>query len=402
MKNIKYIYLSLIVLVLSISFSCREEIPLETEAFESVLVVESTITNELKIQEVNLSRTYYLEATEQVLEDNANVYIEDNLQNVITFTQNADGIYVSNVEFQAEPARDYILHITTESGENYQSNATMLTPVAEISNLYPEVVNNETITIFLDADGTENNTQYYRYFWEETYKIIAPFYTEYDANIIDFEEINGDILYNIELTPREQEERICFTTNASVDIIQASSSELDSNIISRFPIISMDKNTSKLLERYSIIVTQITQNLESYSYYNTIKELGDTSSILSSNQPGYIQSNVYSVSNTKEKVLGFFDVASITKKRIYFDYVDLDLNQPGYFYECPVLAFDYLDNSTSADPTDLNERVELYQFLEFRNYKFVDKEGLTYSIVKPQCGDCTAFSSNIQPDFWID
>ncbi|WP_055436682.1 DUF4249 domain-containing protein [Lacinutrix algicola] len=413
MKSNKSIYRYFILFGLIISFSCREEIALETNVFESTIVVEATITNELKIQEINISKTYFLESAEQVLENNATVYIEDNLQNVFTFTQNTEGVYISNTEFKAEPDRDYILHITTANGKNYQSITTTLTPEAQITNMYPEVVDNETVTVFIDVDGTENNTKYYRYHWEETYKIIAPNHSEFDATIegltIDTsnnnngEVIASSISYGIAITPREQEERKCYSSNKSTGITQASSSELDSNLISRLPIRVIPVNSAELINRYSIIVTQVTQNLESYSYYKTIKELGDTSSILSSSQPGYIQGNINSTTDSSEKVLGFFNVASIAKKRIYFNYFDLGLEYPDYFYDCEEITYNYLDDSVNpAIPGDVNERYELYQLLEFGNYKFVAKNGTFYTITKPECGDCTSFSSNVQPDFWID
>ena len=399
MKKSNYILIALIS-ILILNLSCREEIALETEAFESVLVVEATITNELKQHEIFLSRTYFLESTEQILENNATVYIEDNAQNIFNFTQNQDGIYVSDIEFQAVPEITYILHVTTSNGKIYQSNNTTLTPQANIVNLYAELVNGEDVTVFLDVDGTENNAQYFRYQWEETYKIIAPNHSNFDATVDNYEVDNGNVTYDVDITLREQEEKICFSSKKSTDIIQASSSQLESNIISRFPVRVLDKNNPKLITRYSILVTQITQNLESYSYYKTINELGNAASILSSNQPGYIQSNISSLSNTNEKVLGFFNVASITSERIYFNYFDFNVSEPDYFYDCPILELNYDDN-TSED-NDTNERIKLYQLLELANYKHVNGFGPVYYITRPECGDCTSFSSNIQPDFWID
>lgn len=399
MKKNNYILITLISFLL-LNFSCREEIALETEDFESVLVVEATITNELKLQEVHLSRTYLLEELEQSLENNATVYIENNLQNIITFTQNTDGVYVSDVEFQAEPNINYTLHVLTSEGKNYQSNTTTLTPEANIENIYAELENGEDVTVFVDVEGTANNVQYFRYEWEETYKIIAPNHSNFDATIVNYEISNGNVTYDVNITPREQEEKTCYGSKKSTNIIQASSSQLESNTISRFPIRVLDKNNPKFITRYSILVTQITQNLESYSYYKIINTLGNTASILSSNQPGYIQSNIISLTNTNEKVLGFFNVASITRERIYFNYLDFGVGEPNYFYDCPILELNYDDN-TSED-NDTNERIKLYQLLTLANYKYVTSYGPVYYITRPECGDCTSFASNIQPDFWID
>jgi len=400
MKKNNYILVTLISCIL-FALNCREEIELETETFESVLVVEATITNELKQQEVKVSRTFLLEQdSEQILENNAEVRVTDNTGNSFNFSQNAEGVYLSESAFQAQPELIYTLHVTTVNGENYKSNTTTLTPQASISNLYAELVNGEDITVFIDVNGIENNAQYFRYQWEETYKIIAPNHSNFDVTIINYDVSNGNTTYNVNITPREQEEKICYSTKKSTDIIQASSSQLQSNIIRRLPIRVLNKNNPKLITRYSLLITQITQNIESYSYYKTINELGNTASILSSNQPGSIQSNINALNNANEKVLGFFNVASVTSERIYFNYFDFGVSEPDYFYECPILELSYDDN-TSEDG-DTNERIKLYQLLELANYKQVNGFGPKYYITRPECGDCTSFSSNIQPDFWID
>ena len=208
MNGLKLTYRYLLIITLLITISCREEIELETATFESVLVVEATITNELKHQEIKISRTSVLEETDQIIENNATVFIEDNNQNIITFTQNLDGVYVSDNEFQADTQHNYTLHITTTNGKNYQSNTTTLTPESTISNMHAELVNGEDVTVFIDTNGTENNTQYYRYLWDETYKIVAPNHSNLDATVTNFEEFNGQVTYDVDLTIREQEEKI--------------------------------------------------------------------------------------------------------------------------------------------------------------------------------------------------
>ena len=119
-------------------FNCTEEIALKTEGFEDALVVEATLTNELKHQEVKLSRTYLIEGDTQVLENGANVSIINSLGNTYGFSQNGDGIYVSDTAFEAIPNTNYTLYITTSSGRQYKSTETQLTPLSNIDELYAE------------------------------------------------------------------------------------------------------------------------------------------------------------------------------------------------------------------------------------------------------------------------
>ncbi len=386
---------------------CREPFEPESIEFLDALVVESTITNELKHQEVKLSRTYSLESNEPIIENNATVTIQDSNNTVYTFSQNQEGVYISDAEFQAQDGLVYQLFIVTQGGKEYQSSEVALTPVSEISNLYAELITKDTgeqgISVFVDIDNTSGEAKYFKYNYEETYKIVAPNHVNFDLEIANLVQDHTGLRYDIIITEREQEERVCYTTKKSVGVIQTSTNELENNYISRFEVIFIPIDDSRLLERYSILVEQYVQSLEAYTYYNTIDELGGLGSVLSQTQPGYVLGNIQPISESSEKVIGYFEAATISEDRIYFDYTDFDMPQPGYFYECEIWTLDYSDN-TALDG-DLNERNFLYQLVTVDNWKLaiaVDNSSTIYDVVNPECGDCTSISSNIRPDFWED
>ena len=113
MKEIKK-FISFII-VLSV-VCCTEPIELKTELFQDVLVVESNLTNELSFQKVKVSRSFLLEDSTPVIEKNAQVWIEDSVQNTYSFTETENGIYVSDVEFKAATGIGYKLFIKTIEG----------------------------------------------------------------------------------------------------------------------------------------------------------------------------------------------------------------------------------------------------------------------------------------------
>lgn len=404
-----------------ICFNCTDEIPLETQNFEDVLVVEATLTNEFKFQEIKLSRTYLIQANTPILEDNANVSIKDDLGNNYLFTQNNEGLYVSDMKFEALPNTNYSLNITTSNGKQYKSIETQLSPLSQIDNLYP-VFKDNTIKILINSNNETTDAQYFRYEYEETHKIVVPYYSNKDAiltNIID----NGKE-FDIELILKTQDEKTCFTTNKSINIIQTSTNTLNNNIVSGFPIRIIDKNDSLLRERYSILVRQYVQSIEAYNFYKIINELSSSESILSESQPGYVIGNLSALNDNNEKVIGFFEVASVTSKRIYFNYLDVNIPRPPYPYDCehrlsmiipsnpyPLnlnenhLVLDYnLAGGLDIDNIPMpNNRGNLYSKLKDGDYyKYYGKVATTYTIVSPECGDCTSYSSNIQPAFWED
>ena len=74
---------------------CIEPFEAETESFESILVVEASLTDEVKFHEIELKRTYRFEENEASSETNAMVKIVDDLQKEYIFQQNSEGKYVS-------------------------------------------------------------------------------------------------------------------------------------------------------------------------------------------------------------------------------------------------------------------------------------------------------------------
>lgn len=70
----KIVYIVLFAILFSL-WACTEPYEIETVDYENVLVVESTITDELKPQIVKLSKTSTLENTEILFEDNASVEV---------------------------------------------------------------------------------------------------------------------------------------------------------------------------------------------------------------------------------------------------------------------------------------------------------------------------------------
>ncbi|TYC12012.1 DUF4249 domain-containing protein [Bizionia gelidisalsuginis] len=402
-----------LLLMLYLCFNCTDEIPLETESFEDILVVEATLTNALGYQEIKLSRTYLLEGSTQNPEANATVHIQDDMSNNYSFTPNDKGIYVSDVEFEALPDTNYVLFITTSNGEQYQSSEAKLTPTATIDNLYvQESPETDKIEVLVDSNNETSDAQYFRYEYEETFKIEVPYYSNYNAVITNIVGYAGQE-FDIELVLKEENEKTCYTTNRSKSILQTSTNRLENNIVEKFPIRTINKDNSLLRERYSIKVKQYVQSQEAYNFYKTVNDLISSESLLSESQPGFASGNLSAVNNPAEKVMGFFEVASVSSQRIYFNYEDLNIARPDYPYDCDLRLDATSLYSTNKNHLQLNynlagggqlpnQRLLLYTLLVDGDYYKYYSGDIVYYIVSPECGDCTAFSSNIKPDFWID
>ncbi|WP_431243865.1 DUF4249 family protein [Flavobacterium sp. P21] len=70
-----------------------------SSAYEDVIVIEATITNQNKTQEVKVTRAYKLDEKMPTFEANATVFVSDNLGNKYDFKQNTEN-YTSVAPFQ--------------------------------------------------------------------------------------------------------------------------------------------------------------------------------------------------------------------------------------------------------------------------------------------------------------
>jgi len=391
MGKIKNILFYFLLLTLA---SCTEPFPIETIEYEDILVVESTITNELKRQVVKLSRTIRLTDFGQAIEDNAIVKVEGSDGNVFDFSQDTEtGHYLSTIPFQAIPNVSYVLKVTTQNGQSYSSNEVIMPAVVAMDRVYPEsVVENgiEGVQVFVDTDNSNGAGQYFRYEYEETYKVRLPNPSGLTFEFFDVSDFTRT--YQIELKERRLDLE-CYSTEKSEGILQISTSNLGENRIFRYPVRFIPKSSAVIKERYSIQVKQYVQSQEAYTFYQILKDLGNVESLLSQGQPGFVTGNIVSGAGPEDKVLGFFEASSVSSQRIYFNYEDFGFELPPYFVECDVEVI-------TGRTQDLKRKLE---FEEFRIFFYEEIESRPiYHIARTECAECDSFSSHIKPDFWED
>jgi len=364
MKTI-YKQLFLFCIVLFVFQSCVEPFETGTENFEDILVVEATITNELKYQEILLSRTSRLEEENMFYELNAQVTVIDDAKNTYNFQEIDSGKYKSTIKFKAELNTSYTLKITTEKGKSYTSNSQQLSSIKGIDSLYAvKSINNfgkDGISILVDSYDPDGNSKYYRYEYVETYQVLAPY----------------AVL---------QKKRVCYKTVKTNIIKQKQTIALSEDRIKQLPIIFINESDYKTTYRYSILVKQYVQSQEAFSYYKTLNKFSGLKSVLSQVQKGVFLGNITADKDREEIVLGFFEVTSVSSKRIYFKHHDFfpDNPYPRYFRFCDLRALS-VESILSGDWV----------------YAGVNEAGNPL-MVETECGDCTSFASNVKPTFWID
>ena len=391
--------------LLMVVYSCVEEIDIIEEVnFEDALVIEANITDELKEQMIAMSRSYRFEDEGANPETNAKVSVSANEDKVYAFTESSSspGLYVSDEVFRAEPGVDYRLIVTTSQGDSYTTRPVQLPQASKIDRVYGsrEVnsIGTELLVIKVDSYDPTRSSNYYRYEYEETYKIIAPNWVNREFVILQ-DEYGNDLAFP-GFETRSLDELECYNTDISNSIIQTSTTELSEDRVSGFPVRNITTDNAILSHRYSILVRQYVQSLEAFSYYDLLNQLSASGNALTQIQPGFIESNIFSTTDRDEKVLGFFDVSSVTEERIFFNYEDFFPGEPlpPYFVSCRISA------PPIATPagTPLKDAIQAGLVKYFQDHQPPEQFSGPFDVVPTPCGDCTALGQTDPPEFWIE
>jgi hypothetical protein len=371
---------------------CTEPFSPDIPFSDSLLVVDATLTNELKNHEVFLSRSTQGD-DEPSVESNATVRIVDDNQQQYPFTETDPGTYVSDLMFDAEPNRSYRLLITTASGREYASSPVILPQTTEIADVYAERTTTDSglggMGIFVNSFDPTGNSIYYKYEYEETYKIIAPRWVPFGFAIINENPLVVDFF-------SRQGQRICFASEESNSLILTNTSGVGEDRVTGFNVRFINRDNYIISHRYSILVKQFVLSRESFEFYEKLQDFSGVESLFSDSQPGFIVGNIFPQDDGNDQVVGIFEVSSVSEKRVFFNYVDFFPNEdlPPFVEECP-------PGSTFApEPEELGRLVQA-NTISFSNFNENPSPGEGLYFVQPRvCGDCTALGSETIPSFW--
>lgn len=394
MKNYR-LYNIIILFILATAFnSCTETYPLITNRYEEALIVEATITNELKNQEVKITKTARFEDEEYLPETDAEVFITDDAGTKYDFNEDS-GKYISSIAFQIESGKKYQLHINTKDGKSFESAAetlTTVTPIQSVKAVVEEKDNISGVSISVNSFDPTSSSKYYRYDYEETYKVVAPKWRPTKA----VWNPNGFIDY----FPNSTDTRTCYGSKKNTGLLLATTNNLTEDRVAFLARFISDQDYI-ITTRYSILVRQYVESLNAYNYYNTLKKMSGSGSLLSPNQPGFLLGNLRSTKDQGDKISGYFDVCSVSSERIYFNYADLFPGKaaPPYYTDCK--EFCYADEPFNPDPCTHGGGPGDDLAAERIGYFSGAGGSFTFWVNTP-CSDCTSIASNVKPAFWTD
>lgn len=382
MKISKLIALSFIIALLH--YNCVKEFAPPSHDFENLLVIEAFLSDDDNNFEVKLSRTIPIDTSVFIPEIGARVtlYGEDGEQ--FQLYENESGIYETNGAVRPNVGSGYYLRIETPDGNVYESETIIMRDTPPIDDLYFEYkeVPSAGVSgaqILIDTHDPENNTWYYRWEWEETWKFRTP----YDSYLI-YEE--GEVKL------RGENINTCWKHGKSTSIEIASSTNLSEDRISMYPIRYVTTESDRLVTRYSINVKQYSLSEGSYNYWLELEKVTESLGTLFDPQPAIVKGNFRNVRNEKDVVLGYFDASTVKEKRIYITRSDLPAARyPNFFQSCE-------DSITSQG--NLLDMIKSGYTLIGEDMLENGFPGFSFSF--NYCIDCRLYGSNIKPEFWED
>ncbi|MDR3695546.1 DUF4249 domain-containing protein [Mucilaginibacter sp.] len=385
------------------SFSCKKLYnPPAIAAPGSYLVVEGVINNGPDSTIFKLSHTVNL-ASKITLSpvSGAVLTIESDQKAIYALTETGKGSYAIG-GLTLDNSRKYRLRIKTADDEYLSA----FVPVVNAPPVDTVGFNVESkgIQISVGTHDPLNNTQYYRWDYQETWV----FHSYYQSGYVS----NGDTV--AERVFPANEVYNCWGNDTSSTIILGSSAKLSQNIITNNPLTFVSSTSEKLGTKYSIIVREYALTADAYNFWQILKTNTEQLGSIFDAQPSQINGNIHSAKNPSEAVIGYVSAGTVTRKRIFITDQQLPGWVPAQPYPNCSLDSIYLQYKPPGATVAINQENVYFNYHYLANPKdalipvsaiiVIPPIGpeliVGHTGAQPECVDCTLRGTNKQPVFW--
>ena len=353
------------------------------------LVVEGVVNSGNDSTVISLSRTVKLsEDVRTQAVTNYTVAVEGEQGGNYVLQSQGNGKYEIG-PMHLDATKKYRLHITTPEGKEYASDYVEVrqTPPIDSIGFMPK---NNNLQLYVNTHNPTNNTRYYRWDYEETWKFHSKFQSDY---IVDAQ--------TKQMRPRRVDEAsyYCFTGDKSSTIVLGSSAKLAQDVIFQGPINTIPRDAEKIELRYSILLRQYALTKEGYQFWESLKKNTEQLGSIFDAQPTQLQGNIHSISNPTEPVIGYVSITNTQSKRIFIDNSQLPRDWLAkYPYDCVMPDSALFFNPKSG----LNEVEAMIIKGGGIPIRTISSEGgiAGYLYSSTQCADCRIRGRVQQPSFW--
>ncbi len=404
----------IVILLVSFSlYSCLEPYNATVgDDASSLLVVDGLISNNNIAHTIKLTRSVANIDHHVIPVTDALVIIEDDLGLTTVLSEIDSGRYETDTfNFQGIPGRTYTLYIKTKEGEEYRSTPCLMKPSSHIDSIFiipGKDLSTETdrqyngLGIYVSGGVNSDEIKYLRWAYKEDWKFSVPFYP-------DEIPIQGGGWEDYESN------RDCWKSAISKEVlIYSFNNQAGRNVIGKELYFVNSQESDRFINRYSTLVEQYSISKEEYEFWHKLEQSTTDVGSIFGEQPFSITGNIKNINNPNENVLGYFQVAGYTSKRIYIDYRQLyDLRMPisNSFSRCAVDSFLIAELNELAEEQGTPKFKNMYDIYEkfvlsgdygyelaSKIYEGIAVIGLGFST--PQCTDCSLSGEVEPPAFW--
>jgi Domain of unknown function (DUF4249) len=381
-------------LVLLVGCIDQYSLPIIVNDFQ-LLVVDGFMNSKGGSAQVRLSRSNSPSTADKPNpEDNAAVNIVSESGVAYHLAQSDSGMYTASGLTLDVNAR-HQLRVRTIDGEEFESDFVSInaTPPIDSVNWVPV---DDGVKIFVNTHDPSGKTRYFVWQYIETWQYHAAFLSQYKL---------------VGKTPifRSEEEQIdpCWRTIASTKFFLASSADFSQDAIRNYPIIFLEKGSSRLSVKYSILIKQRALSQQEFTYLDLLRKTTESQGGLFDPLPVRVIGNLRNLSDPKEPVLGFFSGGSIDEQRIFIDYNNLPKPLqvlplfPGCAYDTVCLVRPMVNQYNGGCQKDLQNLAVTDMILT----DILDTLGVRVGFTKtiPECADCRYQGGSLKkPSFWKD
>jgi hypothetical protein len=378
-----YLHSVLFMMTVVLAAGCLDSYPPpKGKGAAGTLVVEALIDPVNGTGSVTLTRSVPLASAETPkAETRADVTLEDENGSSFKLQETESGIYTTSSEALSVDKK-YRLNIRTSQNSIYQSDYIVSKRTPPIDTISYAVVK-DGLEIRVSAHDPTGNSQYYRWRYTETWEYFSSYSSQY---LIQSPGVVVDRPFNENI-------QHCWKTQSGLPTLLESTTRLNEDRVTNFPLLVIPGNSIKLSVKYSILVRQQALTEEAYNYWSTLQRITENLGGLYDPLPAELKGNISCITDPSESVIGFFSGGSIEEKRIFLNVRDL----PGGLlrYNSPVCQIDTIE---VADLRGTPTGTLLIGAIYNEEYTRV----IAYTTAEDRCIDCRTYGGGvlIKPDFW--
>lgn len=344
----------------------------EIDKYDKIVVIDGILTDDGLPPVVNLSYSYQVETHRSEAIKGATVFISSSDGNRYDLTETDDGTYTyTQSMFDVKVGMTFRL-IVEFDGNVYSSSIETVLPVAKLTEctMAPVLQGSEKgADIYVSSNGTAEESRYYSWGYEETWKFEVPLYT-----------------------PNALTRRICYAKNISKGILIGTTESYATNSFSGHKLYNIISSSPKMSIRYSTLIKQYSISRDTYMYLQHVQKMNENNGSLFDPIPSSMNGNI---SSESAKVIGNFQVSSTSKLRFYIDRSDLPrelLISPG-MEQCSMAM------ALKADKRRQDSLIS--SGMVIMDTSIVEHDVVYRYASEKYCFDCTATGApNTPPSWW--